>query len=399
MPQVSLEISIDGEDKQLNELTESGYPEYVGYAENNEGSLRGIRLFGHEEVTYSFDSGYPATTETVLEFTFTLEETQTERHAICLQGINRRYCFDLRGSSDQLSNDNLERNTLGNIAFDNVESSYRIQLDKVLEDDSDTLSSISFLQQNLITLREGKSLFENVLLYSFKKVTVEKNLLGSVTLSVADVDSTIQFKPEVLLQDPSGSYSRVTVAERKILPTNAAVINNLIPGRRYVITLKPVTNSGDPVDRSLQNNKARATLITSCSCQESLTDVSGSPRNIVVSQSGGKVRVQFIDTSVCEEAFALSRREGNNTEDSYAPNYFFYSADQCSEEKIIPGEGFEDNIGLSALPVGNPYDYCVRAVGKNYIVNKDSSSGEFLTSSVAKCERHFVKWEATALVK
>jgi len=135
-------------------------------------------------------------------------------------------------------------------------------------------------------------------------------------------------------------------------------LTNLEPGVRYSVLFQPAYSNGTLMGGSSANQFFGYGIVM-CSCTSG-REQTGSPIDLSVEQKFGFVALNFTDNSVCEEAYALTRRKIwviNGIEYvydavSFAPNYYFYSTSECGNA-MNPSRSFMDDLSLSRLEVAD----------------------------------------------
>jgi len=411
-PQGEIIIEQDGNPITLKEA-EASSTRYAGFVVNAE-DRKGITIEGDIRLKLRplNSIAIVMNRNTVFEFDFTFDD-EASRQGVCFlvdDGNVQEACFYVSG--EDVDNNDLVSNTDGGYAAEGVMSSFRLTFEDKFASDRDYYATILLVQESP-ELRSGSCKFENVLLYGLQNSTITKRGPDSVNIVVASADemkaNNLFFRSEILIQDDKGEHERFPAAEELggIDPKNV-IINRLKAGRRYRFTLTPVDNRNNDANDSLSYTVYLNDEVTSCSCESTSDDITGAPQNLLIQQRGGLITFQFKDNSVCEEAFAFTRehlREDSQAVDiildSFAPNYLFYSTEECSNEVIMPGVEYSDSVLRSSLVVGEEYRYCIRAVGKDYMVNLDPSkaTGQLVSSSAPSCKIHILHWEASTKVK
>ncbi|CAK9105214.1 Hypothetical protein SCF082_LOCUS49043 [Durusdinium trenchii] len=187
--------------------------------------------------------------------------------------------------------------------------------------------------------------------------------------------------------------------------SGGVLFTGLVPGRRYDLTLVPLQANGAEFGGG---DVAFASMVTHCSCPGgSENEFSGRPRGLVVSQGEGFVQFNFQDSSYCETAYSFSRQVGaidpldvdaqldDTRKESFSPDYYFFSRTPCAQNPVAPGRAAADDLRVSALPVGENFTYCVRAVGTDYMHHPDDPDAPNLASSVEHCVTHQIHFEAS----
>ena len=180
-------------------------------------------------------------------------------------------------------------------------------------------------------------------------------------------------------------------------------IKDLLPGYRYAFTF---TFNDDLVEVGDKTTTLEIPVVTTCTGDNSATDdITGRPRNLSIIQQNGFVMFEFIDNSVCEDAFSFSRSEEVDeflTDFSMAgvsfTNDLYVSSGSGYNTTIPPEMSYSDDLSVSQLTVGEMYAYCVRAVKSDHYMESPFESIEerrSLTSSAAACASHTIQWEAS----
>ena len=120
------------------------------------------------------------------------------------------------------------------------------------------------------------------------------------------------------------------------------------------------------------------------------------PLDVKVTQVEGFIYVQFVDSSECEEAFAIQRKDKTGKMMAYAPSYYYYLEEVCGDT-LTPGSGYADDLSRSLLIVGETYDYCVSSAADNYMAQIDETDNTgtllpFQKSSIPSCVSYKIMW-------
>ena len=149
---------------------------------------------------------------------------------------------------------------------------------------------------------------------------------------------------------------------------------NLIPGRRYDVSVKAFNSAGAEITYNSQ--LISNTTVTHYSCTDVLRSQAGEwtgmPQNFIITQDQGFVSFQFQAASRCEQGYAFTRQVGimNGTgaqsvqKSAFTPNYYYLPKVRCDMNPVVTGRQAADDLSLSKLTVGQTYTYCVRAVNQ-----------------------------------
>ena len=142
-----------------------------------------------------------------------------------------------------------------------------------------------------------------------------------------------------------------------------------------------------------------------------MTDVTGRPGQFTLLQTRGKLHMDWLDHSLCEQAFSFIRRKGKSVPfaaggrigvptvsagdwgeaESFAQDYYVQGPGSCNEH-IIPATTNDDLTGLASAtpprPLGLQQEYCIEATS-------NSGAATRIERSAPTCSRHRVFWEAT----
>ena len=211
------------------------------------------------------------------------------------------------------------------------------------------------------------------------------DLDGNVDIDIEDKVSRVDENTSLQLSD----------ATRK----QYVMINDLRPGYRYTITAKFRPFGGS------YNESVEAPTVLSCSGISDTADLTGRPRNFQVHQMNGHVMFQFVDNSLCEEAFSFSR---SSEVDEFLTDFsagavsftsdYYFTASTPYESLIMPELEASDDLRLTELDVGKRYAYCVRAIKQDHYMDspyEGVNERRLLTSSEAACAAHTIAWEAS----
>lgn len=118
--------------------------------------------------------------------------------------------------------------------------------------------------------------------------------------------------------------------------------------------------------------------------------------DVKVTQEQGFVYIQFVDSSECEEAFAIQRKDKTGKLFAYTPNYYYFLEKVCGDT-LTPGSGYADDLSRSLLTVGETYEYCASSVAENYLAQVDETDNTdtllpFKKSSTPSCVSHKILW-------
>ena len=354
------------------------------------------------------DADYTLDPQVLISFNFRLTKRIGIRHAVCLLesesdlnnyclAINKSclFCFDLAGTNiqktlegaypelgaiisyqfkplDYFPKQSLNQKKIGYVAFIN-DSDGNESLEKP------TSTYFNFTWIKLQTLN----------------VTSPSNTQLLIKLPNSTVATSVDYF-NLTCSKVISSYT-ITMLKTEVLPRsvllNGLVIDKLESGNRYSILLQPAYLNGTIIPAQSSNQFFGYGVVT-CSCLDSDTsDETGMPTDLSVIQSNGFISLSFTDNSVCEEAYALSRRQRVN-QSIFAPNYYFFSTQECGN-KLIPGLSYADNLSLSKLDIAYNYTYCVEAISANYMASSISVFNPNLVSSQGACKNLTIAWEAS----
>ena len=242
MPDIDLKILVEGTEVEKNVNRVDGYTEVAktGLIDNVK-NTKSMQLYGDIKVIM-MDWTLEINKIFVIEFDFTLGEEIDEKHGVCITLDGSERCYYIGGSSSSINRDDLYADIYGDFAQPTIKSTFRISFQNLFVTgvDSVTLKNLSFLQENKVEVRRGRSLFANILVYPINFFPINANLDKSVKLVVpTSIPNDIHFKPEISIQDSYGDYSRQQVAETGVITRdggNNIEIRNLTPGRRYRVS-------------------------------------------------------------------------------------------------------------------------------------------------------------------
>lgn len=240
-------------------------------------------------------------------------------------------------------------------------------------------------------------------------IVVTATTLTMIFAGTADVDTTLinltrhDLDGEVIIE----VEDKISVVENADPNTieQYVVIADLRPGYRYTITVQYDDNLilDEVISEGLETIVVPTVL--SCSGDSSTGDLTGRPRNLQILQKSGHVMFEFLDNSLCEEAFSFSR---SSEVDEFLTDFtkggvsftsdYYYSASQPYESLIKPELEASDDLRLAELEVGKQYAYCVRAIRQDHYMDspyEGINERRLLTSSQAACAAYTIAWEAS----
>lgn len=187
----------------------------------------------------------------------------------------------------------------------------------------------------------------------------------------------------------------VTVSRVILASASAGVtLDQLESGSRYSILLQPIIPQGVTLT-ILDTAEFFGCMIVKCTCDGSnVIDQTGMPITVSAVQSNGFVTLAFTDNSVCEEAYAFTRQQGQNALSIFAPNYYFYSTNERGNY-LKPGPSFADDLSLSRLDIGVSFNYRAEAIALNYMASNVSIFTPNRVSSDSACKQVTIAWEAS----
>jgi len=129
-------------------------------------------------------------------------------------------------------------------------------------------------------------------------------------------------------------------------------------------------------------------IITKCYSEIIGGDETGMPDSVGAVQEEGYIMFNFIDNSMCKDAYSFARGclDGSAnmlSKEVFTPDYYYFSGGKL-REKYNPGRQAADNLRISRLQVGQQYAYEIRATSKQ----------EWRISSWARV-LHTVRWQAS----
>jgi hypothetical protein len=145
---------------------------------------------------------------------------------------------------------------------------------------------------------------------------------------------------------------------------------NLIASFAYENPFVPVTCGCPPM--------ALSQLVT--------LEPTGAPGSLLVTQKYGKMYLRWVDRSLCESGFALTRN-GN----LFAPTYFIQAAQQCGVPHA-PTSIYDDLVNAQLqdkVLVGTRHSYCVRAINPTGC----DPAGSYV--STPTCQNVQIAWESS----
>lgn len=148
------------------------------------------------------------------------------------------------------------------------------------------------------------------------------------------------------------------------------LFDNLKPGTKYEVKLNDITSDQ---------------VTTKCHCEAVGGDETGKPTGLQATQDNGFVTFAFTDNSLCEEGYGFYRKDLANSEEAFAPDYYYTSKQTCNNRaQYSPGLQAADDLHRSKLTVGQTYTYGVRAIARQ----------SWRQSTYAEVS-HKVLWEAS----
>ncbi|CAB9525330.1 Cupin superfamily protein [Seminavis robusta] len=360
----------------------------------------------------------------VLEFDFRLVD-EVEGHAICLdedlnedveiQGSKR--CFRLGGSQSAIWKEvwNLDHpGSTGEFKH------YKVKIGSLTDgagNDEPYISwgakikYIGIVQDNDANENIGESTFKNLQLYHDNAAPVETVDPGpSITGTSIEIDVSnparhsnwkvgcTRLDGSVPDQEPQSVYKYDGKSFNAGTSTNFKyTLDGLLSGYEYTAKLFPVDSSGNQLQGSTPQETVASTYCC-CNCNSIIVgDTTGRPIGLKAYQVKGFVMFNFIDNSLCAEAYAFTRSSledefFDNSDETrksvFTPNYNYYPKKKCGGAPVLPGKAAADDLRTSSLVVGAAYRYCVRAVAQFYSADSPHSSDE-------NCNIHFVRWQAS----
>jgi hypothetical protein len=82
------------------------------------------------------------------------------------------------------------------------------------------------------------------------------------------------------------------------------ILKELRPGYRYITTIEYTTEDSTT---TVKEESLTIAAVASCSCNNTLIDISGRPQYFEIYQDRGHVMFRFQDNSYCEDAFSFTR--------------------------------------------------------------------------------------------
>ena len=370
-----------------------------------------LKVSGQARYIYSITDtsnyiDFTMSSQVLIRFNFTVSIARGRRHSICLleqvtdltnfcsNMTKCPYCFDIAGSDIQSSINTSP--ILGEsmaIAIRPLEIAQNVGLS------GKKIRHVAFINDYFGNNTNQTTIFSNLNWILYQSLNITSTSYSELVVKFANSSLAANFSTFVAnIHKVPDSYSKLLFKSEKVSRNILAYgggynIPLLESGVRYSIELKPADDNGIIIPGQ-ESNSFFGYGIVKCTCTDYDTrDQTGMPYQLIVSQQNGFVTMSFIDNSVCEEAYAMTRRF-ENSRTIFAPNYYFYSTDKC-KNNLNPGTSYADDLSLSRLDVGVTYAYCAEAIAINYMASPVNVFTPNRVSSDPACQDVTIAWEAS----
>ena len=342
-----------------------------------------------------------------------LTQREGRRHSICFMeretdlltycfsnSTSCVYCFDIAGSA-------LSQLSLSPRASLNKTTSYSFKPMDYADKQAlfgKTIKFIAFVNDGdgNVSLPPPKIVFSNINWIQLRSLSIVSTSFTDINVKFANSSVAANISKFVLsMKKVLSPYSIQDTDKANSVYARSDLVAGLTYGQleagiRYSFLYQPAYDNGTIIQADLRNQFFGYGIVM-CTCTPSSGEQTGSPAAVSVKQQYGFISITFTDYSVCEDAYALTRRQiiQNTTYPpvSFAPSYFFYSTSECGLQ-LRPGRNFADDLSLSRLDVSATYMYCSEAIAPNYMASEYIYNPNRVSSDPA-CQTVIIAWEAS----
>ena len=250
----------------------------------------------------------------------------------------------------------------------------------------------------------------------YEPLTITSNDYKSLSIKIknATAADSIYFNLVEFNHLLSSTNTETIIPVSPVYPKDVLVtgflMDYLSSGHRYSFLFKPSDNFGNLTVPADPAKYLFGTAVVSCSCTSSLNgDMTGAPLNFIARQEKGLVSFSFIDNSVCESAYTVTRRPVKNITNviTISNSYNSKNSDECNNMFVLDTDTFGDRLlqvdskdRNNAQIVGETYGYCVAATNmdKSYMKDLESIYNPDRSTSNSTCQDVRIAWESNIVI-